>query len=64
MRELKARSEVGLIDRYDRLARSGAAFLVVYSPAEAETDRIADLLKPLHPMTMHWFMPGEVRRLI
>ena len=57
-------TEVNLVDRYAHWARTGAGFLVAYSPTEADTEGVSDLLKPLDPVAMHWFMAGYIRHLL
>lgn len=57
-------TEAGLVDRYSIWARRGAAFLVAYSPTQAQAEEISDLLKPLYPVAVHWFATGYIRRLI
>jgi hypothetical protein len=54
-------TEAGLVDRYSDLARRGAGFLVAYSPTQEQAEGVSDLLKPLDPTTMHWFMAGYIR---
>jgi hypothetical protein len=57
-------TEVNLIARYAHWARAGAGFLVAYSPTEADAEGVSDLLKPLGPVAMHWFMGGYIRHLL
>jgi hypothetical protein len=57
-------TEVKLVDLYAHWARTGAGFLVAHSPAEVDAARISDLLKPLDPIAMHWFMAGYIRHLL
>lgn len=45
-------------------AHSGAGFLAVYSPEEAEGYRIRTLLEPLAPLAMHWYRSGCVESLV
>jgi len=58
------RQEANVVDRYAYLAHTGAAFLVAYAPDEAEAEKVSQILEPLHPDAMHWFMPGYIRHLI
>jgi hypothetical protein len=57
-------TEVNLIARYAHWARTGAGFLVAYSPTEADAEGVSDLLKPLGPVAMHWFMGGYIRHFL
>lgn len=57
-------TEVNLIARYSHWARTGAGFLVAYSPTEADVEGVSHLLKPLGPVAMHWFMGGYIRHLL
>ncbi len=57
-------TEAAVVDRYAQLAHSGAGFLVAYAPGEDEATNIAQLLHPLQPLEMHWFMPGYIRQMI
>jgi hypothetical protein len=56
-------TEAALVDRYGEWARQGAGFLVAYSPAQADAEGIAELIKPLDPQALHWFMPGYIQHL-
>jgi hypothetical protein len=56
-------TEAGLVDRYGQWARRGAGFVVAYSPTDTQAEGIAELLKPLDPLAMHWFMAGSIRHL-
>jgi len=56
-------TEAGLVDRYGQWARRGAGFVVAYSPTDAQAEGITELLKPLDPLAMHWFMAGSIRHL-
>jgi hypothetical protein len=57
-------TEAGLVDRYRRWARRGAAFLVAYSPTEEQAEGICELLEPLDPAAVHWFAAGYIRHLV
>jgi hypothetical protein len=57
-------TEAPLVDHYGQWARRGSGFLVAYSPTQAQAEEIFELLMPLHPMAMHWFMPGYIRHLM
>ncbi len=56
-------TEAGLVDRYRRWARRGAAFLIAYSPTQAQAEGIFNLLQPLDPIAVHWFGAGYIRHL-
>jgi hypothetical protein len=57
-------TEAVVVDRYEQLAQSGAGFLVAYAPGQEEAISISQLLEPLQPLEMHWFMPGYIRQMI
>jgi hypothetical protein len=57
-------AEASVVDRYAALAHTGASFLVAYASDEAEAEKVCQILEPLHPDAMHWFMPGYIRHLI
>lgn len=57
-------TEASLVDSYNWWAHRGAAFLVVYSPAQEDAEAICELLKPELPLAMHWFTAGYIRHLI
>jgi len=57
-------TEAAVVDRYAQLAHTGAGFLVAYAPGEDEATNISQLLHPLQPLEMHWFMPGSIRSMI
>jgi hypothetical protein len=56
-------TEVNLVDRYIHWARTGHGFLIAHSPTESDAEGISNLLNPLDPMAMHWFMAGYIRHL-
>jgi hypothetical protein len=56
-------TEVNLVDRYVHWARHGHGFLVVRSPNSDAAERVSELLDPLDPVAMHWFMSGYIRHL-
>jgi hypothetical protein len=56
-------TEAGLIDRYAKWARRGAGFVAVYSPTEEQADQIGEILRPMKPVAMHWFMAGFIQHL-
>lgn len=57
-------TEAGLVDCYGQWARRGSGFLIAYSPTQAEAEGIFELLKPLDPVAVHWFMAGYIRHLL
>lgn len=56
-------TEAGLVGRYVKWARRGAGFLAAYTPAEEQAEEVTALIRPLKPVTMHWFMPSFIRHL-
>jgi hypothetical protein len=57
-------TEAAVVDRYAQLAQTGGGFLVAHAPGEDEATNISQLLHPLQPIEMHWFMPGYIREMI
>jgi hypothetical protein len=45
-------------------AHSGAGFLAVHIPEEADKIRVQALLTTFQPLAMHWYSPGGVESLI
>jgi hypothetical protein len=56
-------TEANLVDRYAYWARKGYGFLVARSAHSEAAERVAQLLDPLDPVAMHWFMSGYIRHL-
>ncbi len=56
-------TEVNLVEHYAYWARHGHGFLVVRTPDRDAAERVAELLDPLDPVAMHWFMSGYIRHL-
>jgi hypothetical protein len=57
-------TEAAFVEADIRRAREGAAFLAVYHPDEADTQRLRNLLAPLRPISMHWYRRGCIESLI
>ena len=57
-------TEAGRTDRYVKLAQRGASFVAAYSPTQEQAEGIREILSPLHPLAMHWFMAGYIRDLL
>jgi hypothetical protein len=56
-------TEVNLVNRYAHWARNGYGFVVARSPNSEAAEHIAEILEPMHPIAMHWFMSGSIRHL-
>ncbi len=55
--------EVTLMRRYQRLAREGAAWLIVYAPSDDKVPRVADILRHcgcLMAVKYHWLAIEEL----
>ena len=57
-------TEAAFVEADIRRAREGAAFLAIYHPDEADTQRLRELLAPLEPVSMHWYRRGSIESLI
>ena len=57
-------TEAAFVEADIRRAREGAAFLAIYHPDEADTQRLRELLAPLEPISMHWYRRGSIESLI
>ncbi len=57
-------TEAGLVDRYAKWARRGSGFLAVYCPTDTQAEELAEILRPLNPVAMHWFTAGYIRHLM
>jgi hypothetical protein len=56
-------TEINLVERYGRWAHERYGFLVARSSTSAAAEKVAELLYPLNPVAMHWFMSGYIRHL-
>ena len=45
-------------------ARHGAGFLAIHSLSDSEAAQIVELIRPLEPLTMQWYLAGGIRSLI
>lgn len=57
-------TEATKADKDIERAKQGAGFLVVHSPTEHEASRIREILAPLSPVAMHWYLPGAIQSLV
>jgi hypothetical protein len=57
-------TEAAFVEADIRRAREGAAFLAIYHPDEADTQRLRELLAPFEPVSMHWYRRGSIESLI
>ncbi|SRR5712691_3124440 len=57
-------TEAAFVEADIRRARESAAFLAIYHPDEADTQRLRELLAPLEPVSMHWYRRGSIESLI
>jgi hypothetical protein len=56
-------TEINLVERYAHWARHGYGFLVVRTANSDAAEKVSELLDPLEPVAMHWFMSGYIRHL-
>jgi hypothetical protein len=57
-------TEASKADHDIERAKAGAGFLVIHSPTEREANRIREILAPLSPIAMHWYLPGAIQSLV
>jgi len=57
-------TEQVFVDNDIHSAQAGEGFVAIYSPEEAQTRRIRELLRPFEPKAMHWYQTGGVECLI
>jgi hypothetical protein len=56
-------TEASFVDRYHEWAKSGAAFLIVYSPEKDDANRAVEVLREFNPIAAHWYAASFVRTL-
>jgi hypothetical protein len=57
-------TEATKADKDIERAKHGAGFLVVHSPTEKESKRVQEIVAPLSPIAMHWYLPGGIQSLV
>jgi len=57
-------TELVFVDDDVHRVQTGEGFVAIYSPVEAQTRRIQELLEPFEPKAMHWFQADGVQCLI
>lgn len=57
-------TEAAFVEQDSKYARTGAGFLAVYDPLEAECVRIRELVAPLGPISMRRYATGSIETLI
>jgi hypothetical protein len=57
-------TEADFVDSDIDHARHGAGFLAIYSLTDSESARVVELVRPLEPITMQWYLTGGIRSLI
>jgi hypothetical protein len=56
-------TEINLVEHYAQWAGHGHGFLVARCTSSDAAENVAQLLDPLQPIAMHWFMSGYIRHL-
>lgn len=57
-------TEAGYIDDDLELARSGGAFVFVYTPTDDDSSRAMSVIEPLQPVFARRYLPMAIERLI
>lgn len=57
-------TEEAFVDNDIHRGRQGAGFLAIYSPEEAESERIRELLTPFKPLSMQRYLASGIQSMI
>jgi hypothetical protein len=57
-------TEANFVDSDIDKARHGAGFLAIHSLTDSESAKVVELVRPLAPLTMEWYLTGGIRSLI